>query len=114
MTDIRILSPEILGKWTERWRYPELLEALGAGVELGAGRADEAGLDGLATPPRSPKDTVRRLINRGEFVVAEELLADARVFDDSLTDEAFTELHGLIDKARRQAAVDLDREIREL
>ena len=114
MSDIRILSLDILGKWTERWRYPELLEILGAGVELDTRRAVESMLDGLAAPPSSPRDTVRRLVGRGEFAVAEDLLADAHIFDDSFSDEDFTELHGLIDKARQQATVDLHREIREL
>jgi hypothetical protein len=114
MADARVLSPEVLGEWTERWRYPELLEALGAGDELDTRQAADAVLAGLMAPPSSPPDAVRRFIERGEFAVAEELLADSRIFGDALSDDEFTGLHNLIDKSRQQAAVDLHREIREL
>jgi hypothetical protein len=99
-----------LGAWSERWRYPDLVELLLA-ADLAEPAARDAIVAGLAAPVSTLQEAVDRLLARGAFAAAESLADLEGRSRDAAID---TPIDAQVTRARKRAADDLGRRVQEL
>jgi len=103
MNDIR----DILGAWSEAWRYPELLVAMarGPGGDNDAEALVKGLLEGLASP-RPPQESVLSLVRAGEFAAARRVI-DSDAFGTAVGEGDREVLSKALDEARGRAVEEV-------
>ncbi|MFF4212760.1 ATP-binding protein [Streptomyces sp. NPDC001796] len=98
----------LLERWSERWRYPELLALLSRTDEAtapGPEELAEAISDGLARPVEAPEVAARALIAQGEFAAARQVpgWTDTEAATEAAVAEAKARLGRRLDRLTRRA-----------
>ena len=97
----------ILHRWHELWRYPDVLVVLEQADDEEAAAATLAKglIDGFASP-RSPRECLLSLLRRGEFQAAERVL-EIPSFESAVGPDDHEALFQELDKTRRRAIEEI-------
>nr|CTQ98316.1 hypothetical protein [Kibdelosporangium sp. MJ126-NF4] len=104
---------ETLKAWSEGQRYPLLADVLGGSGRCEVEQLVSAVLDGIASPLVEPAVAVTRHVAVGRFQLARDVLNDSTA-TDALTEDERTALFSTVDRAERDAVLQLDRRRNEL
>ncbi|CAM5418133.1 sensor histidine kinase [Streptomyces canus] len=102
------VARDLVTRWADRWRYPELLALLSRtdhGTELGPDALADAIADGLACPVDAPEHAARMLVERGEFAAAREMpgWTETEAVTEAAVAEAKARLGRRLDRLTRRA-----------